>query len=220
MKLNGFFPLILLVTINCTNSGTVNSAAIEQKLNIAAAKSTSENIPENYTGRADATDTLDVRYYDSRKVQSVVLSNYRGEKNVSLNYLENGNLQSKTVNFDDYPRVITEYEQGKTTHQWTEGDVGGCTGIIGTEYFWSGSGTILKEIKHTNTKANCSEKVLIRNEKEYYENSTAVKSIKMYHQSYEGGTDCPCGKWADFNEHGIITSEREYAPCDGLPICE
>lgn len=221
MKLSSFFSLILIVLVACTNPGAKNNAATEKNQSVATAKSTSEKTPKNYTDYLEVADTLDVKYYNSGKVESVALSNYDGEKNVSLNYSENGNLQSKTVNFNEYPRVITEYdEQGKPTHQWTEGDVGGCIGITGTEYFWSGSGSVLKEITHANTNASCSEKVLIRNEKEFYENSTAVKSIKMYHQSYEGSADCPCGKWTDFNKQGGITGEREYSPCDGSPICE
>lgn len=166
-------------------------------------------------------DTLEVKYYQSGKIESVALSEFKSEKNVSLHFSEDGRILAKTVNYKDYPRVITEYdEHGKRMHQTTQGDVGGCIGPIGKEYFWTASGRMSKEITHSSTGGPCSEKILIREEREFYPNSTAVRSIRKYNNSYEGSGDRPCGRWKTFDKNGRVTSTRNFISCDKVSSSE
>lgn len=165
-------------------------------------------------------DTLKVNYYSNKKIKDVLLSEYKGEKNVKLFFSQNGVLTSKTTNFNEYPQINSEYNgNGKVIHQWTEGDIGGCIGVKGKEFFWDNQGILIKEIIHESTNASCSEKIIIRKEKEYYNNSKTIKTIKNFHESYEGSEDCPCGEWLNYNKNGNLIGKKIYTSCEELPIC-
>lgn len=165
-------------------------------------------------------DTIEINYYSNKKIKDVLLSEYKGEKNVKLFFSQNGLLISKTTNFNQYPQINSEYNnKGKVIHQWTEGEIGGCIGLKDKEYFWNNQGALIKEILHKNTNASCSEKILIRNEKEYYENSKTIKTIKNFHESYEGSEDCPCGEWSSYDKNGKLINQKKYKSCEDFPSC-
>jgi|GEM_PF-6980598 len=54
------------------------------------------------------SDTLNITYYENKKIKELELSEYKGDKNVKLYFLENGRLKQKTINFDSYPTINYE----------------------------------------------------------------------------------------------------------------
>lgn len=176
--------------------------------------------PNIFTNEIVKTDTLQVNYYANKKIKDILLAEYDGEKNVKLYFSESGTLTSKTTNFNIYPQINTDYnDKGNIIHQWIEGDIGGCIGIKDKELFWNNNGNLIKEITHNSTNSSCSEKVLYRSEKEYYENSKIIKSIKNFHESYEGSEECPCGDWITYDNRGKQLDKKSYSSCKSLPLC-
>lgn len=167
-------------------------------------------------------DTLEVIYYQDKKVKELFLSEYENEKNVKLFFYENGKLERKVLNFNSYPQNNYEYNQnGKLIHHWKEGDIGGCIATIGREVFWDDKGNISKEVVHTNSGESCSEKILIHEIKEYFSGTKKIKSIKNTRESYEGSNECPCGFWKEYDENEKIISQNTFTECSNTNIsCE
>lgn len=165
-------------------------------------------------------DTLEINYYSNKKTKNLLLSEFEGNKNVKLHYDEEGLLKLKTINYNNYPEINIEFnENEKKIHQWTIDDIGGCIGIKGKEFYWNNKGAIIKEIYHYSTDTFCSEKVIYKIEKEFYENSKIVKSITNHHESYEGSEECPCGEWINYDASGKELNRKSYVPCNTLPSC-
>lgn len=162
-------------------------------------------------------DTLNISYYENKKVREIELSEYESEKNVKLYFSESGRLKQKTVNFKSYPTVNYEYDENeKLVHEWREDDIGGCIAISGNEFFWNKNGNIFKEIIHSNLGNSCSEKILIREIKEFFENSKKIKTHYYTRESYEGSEECPCGLQKEFDKNGNITNKKEFIECNSI----
>lgn len=201
----------------CKQSGHQNSrdSKISTKTDFSTAEKTPAEVPQN-----SEPDTLESKYFSSGKLESATFAEYHGEKNVKLTFSESGILASKIANYSGYPRTTSEYDaEGKKIHEWTDGDIGGCIGPVGKELFWAANGTVMKEINYQYSDAPCSEKVTRTTEKTFFAENGGTKSVQNYLQSYEGSEPCPCGTWTDFDNKGTIISQREYAPCDGSPLC-
>lgn len=173
---------------------------------------------KNAENKSKQNDTLQVSYYPNKKIKDVALSTYKGEKNVMLIFSEDGILETKIVNFNEFPKIYSEYENEKVFRQWKEGDVGGCIGSIENEFFWNTKGEIIKEISHSSTIASCSEKILIKKVVEFHSNSK-IKSTKYFHESYEGSEECPCGEHKTLDEKGNLLSKKSFVPCENAPDC-
>lgn len=168
------------------------------------------------------SDTLNITYYENKKIKELELSEYKGDKNVKLYFLENGRLKQKTINFDNYPTINYEYDESeKLVHEWKEDDIGGCIAISGNEFFWNKAGNMTTQFIHSNFGKSCSEKILIREIKEFFENSKKIKSLYYTRESYEGSEECPCGLRKEFNKDGKLMSEKKWMDCDGYDFeCE
>ena len=64
------------------------------------------------------------------------------------------------------------------------------------------------QIIHSNFGKSCSEKILIREIKEFFENSKKIKSLYYTRESYEGSEECPCGLRKEFDKDGKLMSEK------------
>lgn len=161
------------------------------------------------------SDTLNVIYYDNKKIKEVDLKEYDGENNVKLYFSEEGYLKKKTVNFDSYPKTNYEYNKDKIIlHQWIEAEIGGCVAMSGKESFMDAKGFVVKDIVHTSYGNSCSEKILVNEIIEYFEKSKSVKSIYFTRESYEGSEECPCGFRKEFNADGSLKSEQQFKDCE------
>lgn len=160
-------------------------------------------------------DTLNITYHENQKIKELELSEYEGKKNVKLSFLENGRLKQKTINFNSYPTINYEYDESeKLVHEWKEDDIGGCIAISGDEFFWNKEGYIIKEINHNNFGKSCSEKILVRQIKEFFENSKKIKSLYYTRESYEGSEECPCGLRKEFDKSGKVINQKEFIKCN------
>ncbi|MFC6268178.1 hypothetical protein [Frigoriflavimonas asaccharolytica] len=160
-------------------------------------------------------DTINVIYFDNKKIKEVDLMEYEGEKNVKLYFSEEGYLKKKTVNFDSYPKTNYEYNNSKIIlHKWIEADIGGCVAISGKEFFMDEKGFVVKEIVHTSYGNSCSEKILINEIKEFFVKSKSIKTVYFTRESYEGSEECPCGSWKQFNEDGSLQIEQKLKNCE------
>lgn len=193
---NIFFVMIFLLLFSCE-------------------KKVSKTSTNNNSGRK--SDTLKVTYYPDKGIKEVDLSQYEGDKSVKLYFSENGSLQQKTVNYDSYPNKNYEYNDNKKViHQYEQGDIGGCIATLGKELFWDNQGNIQKEIIHTSIGGNCSEKVLIKENKAYYQNSKQIKTHNFTRESYEGSNEYPCGISKEFDLSGKLIKQEKFANCDDL----
>lgn len=217
MKLREIPIIAILILQDCKQGPQHDSR--EAKI---ALEATAETTPATTTTSPQNSepDTLESKYFSSGKLESAAFAEYHGEKNVKLTFSESGILASKIANYSGYPRTTSEYDaEGKKIHEWTDGDIGGCIGPVGKELFWAANGTVMKEINYQYSDAPCSEKVTRTTEKTFFAENGGTKSVQNYLQSYEGSEPCPCGTWTDFDNKGTIISQREYAPCDGSPLC-
>lgn len=175
-------------------------------------KSTLKVEPSNIEKKKD---TINVIYFDNKKIKEVDLMEYEGEKNVKLYFSEEGYLKKKTVNFDSYPKTNYEYNNSKIIlHKWIEADIGGCVAISGKEFFMDEKGFVVKEIVHTSYGNSCSEKILINEIKEFFIKSKSIKTISFTRESYEGSEECPCGIWKEFNADGSLKNEEMFKDCE------
>ena len=163
--------------------------------------------------RTQTSDTLEISRYGNKKVKEISLSEYGNDKDVKLQYSETGDLIEKTTNFNSHPQHHYEYKNNKLTHQWMEGDIGGCIAITGKESFWDDKGNLTKEISHTSTGQRCSEKVLIHETREYFEGTRKLKSIQYTHESYEGSDEVPCGDWKEYDQTGKLIRQKIFMDC-------
>ncbi|MDR2238210.1 MAG: hypothetical protein LBE92_18960 [Chryseobacterium sp.] len=199
-SINISISLVILILLSC-------------KKNTKASSISKENV-------SDSVDTLQISYYPNKKVKELLLSEHENHKNVQLYYSETGSLTGKTTNFNHYPQNHYEYENNRLVHQWTEGNIGGCIAITGKEFFWNAKGSLIKETLHTQYGNSCSEKILIHEIKEFFENTKTIKSIQYTHESYEGSAECPCGIWKNLDPAGKIISQQEFPECKNNVNCE
>lgn len=180
---------------------------------------TLDNVQTSVNSHKNDADTLNISYSENKKVREIELSEYESEKNVKLYFSESGRLKQKTVNFKSYPAVNYEYDDNeKLVHEWIENNIGGCIAISGRELFWNHNGNITKEIKHSSFGNRCSEKILIKETKEFFERSKKLKSIYYTRESYEGSEECPCGVRKEFDINGKLINQNQYSNCTSIFI--
>ena len=159
-------------------------------------------------------DTLNITYHENKKIKEIELSEYNADKNVKLYFLENGRLSQKTTNFNSYPTTNYEYNKNeRLIHEWKEDNIGGCIAISDKEFFWDDSGNLTKKITHSSFGESCSEKILIKEIKEFYNKSKRLKTLSFMRESYEGSEECPCGFRKDFDKNGQLISQKEFKEC-------
>lgn len=199
----------------------INISIISVIIVLLSCKKNSQTSSISNKDGSTSVDTLDISYYPNKKIKDILLSEYQKDKNVKLFYSESGALLKKTTNFNNYPQKNYEYENNQLVHEWMEGDIGGCIAITEKESFWNKKGTLIKEIHHTQHGNSCSEKILIHENKEFFENTKKIKSIKYTHESYEGSAECPCGIWKEFDQTGKIIAQQEFSDCKNNSLtCE
>lgn len=189
---------------------------------LLSCKENTEHKSASFATEDKRTDTLEVIYYQNKKIKELFLSQYEDEKNVRLFFSENGKIEEKVTNFNRYPEEHYEYNQnGKLIHQWRQGDIGGCIAIMDREVFWDDKENITKEIIHKSIGNSCSDKILLHEIKAYFPGTKKVRSLSNTHESYEGSAECPCGIWKEYDKDQRVINQTKYVDCsDTNTFCE